>query len=175
MVQAQKQTRKQRAEAAIGYALDRRWKLAAEENRALLSEDPDDLEAANRLGKALTELGQVKAALGAYRRTLTIDSTNAIARKNLERLEAQQASSRGSKSATKSRAGGKAPDKARATGTPDGAPGETLRTLALVKESGKSAEFTLLRLDREAIAGLSVGDSAALELTVNGVAVTTTA
>ena len=175
MVQTQRQTRKRRAETAIGYALDHRWKLAAEENRALLDEDPDDLEAANRLGKALTGLGHVKAALGAYRRTLTIDATNAIARKNLARLEAQQASSRGSKGTTTSRTRAKAPEKTRATTTQNGRPGETLRTLALVRESGKSAEFTLLRPDHDAIAELSVGDSAELELTANGVAVTSAA
>ena len=175
MVQTQGQTRKQRSETAIGYALDRRWELAAEENRALLDEDPDDLEAANRLGKALTELGQVKAAIEAYQRTLAIDATNAIARKNLTRLEAQQTSSRGSRRAATSRARGKSLKKKAATATQDTSQGETLRTLALVEESGKSAEFTLLRPNREAVAELSVGDSAELELTANGIAVTSTA
>ncbi len=172
MVQAQKQTRKQRAETAIGYALDRRWKHAAEENRALLDEDPDDLEAANRLGKALTELGQVKAAIESYQRTLAIDATNGIARKNLARLQTQQASSRGSPGAATTRGRGKASKKNAATAAQGSSHGETLRTLALVKESGKSAEFTLLRLDQKAVAELSVGDSAELELTANGVAVT---
>ena len=175
MIQTHGQTRKQRAETAIGYALARRWELAAEENRALLDEDPDDLEAANRLGKALTELGQVKAAIESYQRTLAIDATNAIARKNLARLEGQRASSRASKGATTSRARGKAPKKTAATAKKNGHQGESLRTLALVEESGKSAEFTLLRPDREAVAAPSVGDSAELTLTASGVAVTSAA
>ena len=36
MVQATRRTRKQRIEAAIAYALERRWDLAVDENRALL-------------------------------------------------------------------------------------------------------------------------------------------
>ena len=46
MVQATRRSRKQRTEAAIAHALARRWDEAAQENRQLLEQQPDDLEAA---------------------------------------------------------------------------------------------------------------------------------
>ncbi len=92
MVQTMKRSRKQRIDAAIAYALDRRWDLAATENRALLDEFPDDLEAANRLGKALTELGDLNGAVAAYQRSLVLDATNVIARRNLTRIEEMKGS-----------------------------------------------------------------------------------
>ena len=45
MVQIRR-SRKQRTEAAIAFALARRWEEAAAENRSLLDEFPDDIEAA---------------------------------------------------------------------------------------------------------------------------------
>ena len=45
-----KRSRKQRTDSAIAYAIERRWEEAAAENRSLLTDFPDDLEAANRLG-----------------------------------------------------------------------------------------------------------------------------
>ena len=60
MVQIRR-SRKQRTEAAIAFALARRWEEAAAENRSLVDEFPDDIEAANRLGKALKELGMTLA------------------------------------------------------------------------------------------------------------------
>ena len=86
MVQTEGRTRRQRIEQAVAHALDRDWDLAVEENRALLKDDPDDVEAANRLGKALTELDDVAGAIEAYERARAVDPTNAIARKNLARL-----------------------------------------------------------------------------------------
>ena len=80
-------SRKQRTEAAIAAALAGDWRRAAAENRALLDQTPRDVEAANRLGKALTQLGQKKQAIEAYRAALALDPSNAIARKNLPRLE----------------------------------------------------------------------------------------
>ena len=85
--ESRSRSRRQRAEQAVAHALERRWDLAAEVNRALLQEEPDDIETANRLGKALTELGDLLDAAGAYARTLEIDPTNAIARKNIARIE----------------------------------------------------------------------------------------
>ena len=148
MVQTTTRTRKQRIESAIAHALERRWERAAAENRALLKEQPDDLEAANRLGKALTELGHVKAAIAAYKRSLEIDSANPIARKNLAKLEATPAA------AQKSR---KAPA------------GEAIRTDMLIDESGKSALLTLHKPNSRGLKRLSPGDPVQLEPSEHGV------
>ena len=152
MVQATRRSRKQRTEAAIAHALARRWDQAARENRELLDQQPDDLEAANRLGKALTELGDVKAAIGAYQRSLEIDPGNAIARKNLVKLEA--ATSTGRAKDAKSR---------------KPAAGDVIRTDALIDESGKSAVFGLHKPNRRALKRLSTGDPVQLQLSEHGV------
>lgn len=78
--------RKDRAKKAIALAMQNRWSDAVSANMAILGEFPDDLEAHNRLGKALTELGQIEEAKGAFQRALQISPTNAIASKNLDRL-----------------------------------------------------------------------------------------
>ena len=148
MVQATKRTRKQRIEAAIAYAFERRWDLAAEENRALLEQQPEDIEAANRLGKALTELDDPGAAIVAYRRSLEIDPGNTIARKNIARLETAAPAAKG-----KAREG-----KARKPGG-----GEAIRPDALIEESGKSAVFELQRLNTRALKRLSAGDPVQLQ------------
>lgn len=89
MVQAEERAklRKQRADAAIKLALEGRWDDAATLNRSILEMFPGDVDACNRLGKALTELGRYGEARNAYQKTLEIDPVNAIARKNLARLE----------------------------------------------------------------------------------------
>ena len=79
-------TLKLRTKEAIAMAMESRWEEAAALNRELLEHSPDDLDACNRLGKALLELGDAKGARGAFERSLTIDLENTIARKNLDRL-----------------------------------------------------------------------------------------
>ncbi|MDA1061766.1 MAG: hypothetical protein O2895_02490 [Chloroflexi bacterium] len=148
MVQTTTRTRKQRTEAAIAYALERRWDLAADENRALIEQQPEDIEAANRLGKALTELDDRAGAITAYRRSLEIDPGNAIARKNIARLEAEAPAARG-----KAAAGGKTNGRARKSGG-----GEAIRPDALIEESGKSAIFELHRPNPRATQRLAAGD-----------------
>ncbi len=71
---------------AIALAMASRWEDAARVNRELLELFPDDVDAHNRLGKALTELGRLDEARGAYSRAATLDPTNVIASKNLQRL-----------------------------------------------------------------------------------------
>jgi tetratricopeptide (TPR) repeat protein len=168
MVQAERMNRRHRVDAAIAYALERRWDLAAEENRGLLEEDPKDVESANRLGKALTELGDVSGAIEAYERAVAIDATNAIARKNLARLEEQKKAKRPSRPAPKS--------KAPAAGT-SGRPRrvdvatESLRTAPLIEDFGLSADLTLARVNARAAAQVAAGDPGELETTSSGVAV----
>jgi tetratricopeptide (TPR) repeat protein len=78
--------RKQLVDQAIKLALQSHWEEAVATNRTLLSQFPHDPEALNRLGKALSELGQYAEAKKAYAEALEINPANTIARKNLERL-----------------------------------------------------------------------------------------
>jgi len=80
--------RRQRAEHAIQMALDSRWEEAVAANRAIIGTFPNDVEAWNRLGKALSELGQYRDAREAYSKSYSLDATNTIAKRNLERLAA---------------------------------------------------------------------------------------
>jgi tetratricopeptide (TPR) repeat protein len=74
-------------EQAIELALKSQWEEAAAINRRLLDLFPRDLSTLNRLGKALSELGQYGEARQSYASALDIDPENNIARKNLVRLE----------------------------------------------------------------------------------------
>ena len=78
--------RRERARKAVALAMRSRWEEAAMTNRAILRDFPDDMEAQNRLGKALSELGHVREAKLAFQRALEIEPHNGIARKNIDRL-----------------------------------------------------------------------------------------
>lgn len=73
-------------EQAVQMALAGHWDRAAQLNRRLLERYPDNVDALNRLGKALMELDQYEKAQAAYSRALELDPHNRIARRNLERL-----------------------------------------------------------------------------------------
>ncbi len=73
-------------ERAIALAMASRWEDAVRVNRELLELFPDDVDAHNRMGKALTELGKLDEAKQAYSRAASLDPTNVIATKNLQRL-----------------------------------------------------------------------------------------
>ncbi len=79
--------RRLNTEQAINLARQSRWEEAAEVNERLIGVFPNDAEALNRLGKALTELGRYPDALNAYERALAADPTNTIAQKNVARLQ----------------------------------------------------------------------------------------
>ena len=78
--------RRQLSEQAIQMARESRWSEAVTVNRELLALVPHDPSALNRLGKALSELGQYSEAKRAYGEALEQDPTNNIARKQLERI-----------------------------------------------------------------------------------------
>lgn len=75
-----------KANEAISLATQGRWQDAVVLNREILDHFPDDVEALNRLGKALAETGRYSEARKALERSLEISPTNGIARKNLERM-----------------------------------------------------------------------------------------
>jgi tetratricopeptide (TPR) repeat protein len=127
-------TKKQRTDAAIQLALQGRWDDAASLNRSIIDLFPTDVDAYNRLGKALTELGRYAEARGAYQKALEIDPLNAIARKNLSRL---------------------------ATLGEVAAPRPATQKLSphmFIEETGKTGVTTVLRPNLEVAARMTAGD-----------------
>lgn len=127
--------RRQKTEFAIHLALQSRWEEAAAANRGILSLYPMDVDAQNRLGKALAELGQYKEAREAYTTALELDSTNAIARRNLARLEAL---------------GTAAPARAE--------PKQQLDPQIFIEETGKTGVTTICRVNQDILARMTAGD-----------------
>jgi hypothetical protein len=78
--------KRQLAEQAIAEASKADWEGAAETNRKLLQLGAD-VEAENRLAKALWELGELGAAREHYQVALALDPTNRIAERNIDRLK----------------------------------------------------------------------------------------
>lgn len=81
------QRRQQASKEAIDLALRGEWEQAAALNRAILQSFPKDVEAWNRLGRALMELGRYEEAAQAYQKVLELSPSNTIARRNLQRLK----------------------------------------------------------------------------------------
>jgi len=71
---------------AIQNALEGDWQNATSINKALLNDNPNDVEALNRLAFAFTFLGKIKDARATYKKVLKIDALNPIAIRNLKRL-----------------------------------------------------------------------------------------
>jgi tetratricopeptide (TPR) repeat protein len=78
--------RRQGSEQAIQLALESKWEEAANLNRTILATYPSDVEAWNRLGKSLLELGRLREAHDAYGHSVALDPVNTIAKRNLDRL-----------------------------------------------------------------------------------------
>lgn len=138
--------RRQLADAAIAHATRGEWEAAADANRELLELGPD-IDAYNRLGKALAELGRHAEALEAYEQALERDATNRIAQRNVERLRLLSAAA---KPAAKGR---KRQEKAPAT--------------VFIEEMGKTGRARLINVGGpRVLAPLSPGD--AVELVAEG-------
>lgn len=75
------------ANKAVSHARSGQWEDAVKANRELIALSPNDVEAHNRLGKALSELGKVKDAIAAFQRAADLQPGNVIATRNLERLK----------------------------------------------------------------------------------------
>jgi tetratricopeptide (TPR) repeat protein len=78
--------RQQRSKEAIDLAMQGRWSEAITVNSEILESFPDDVDASNRLGRAYMEIGQFSKAREAYGRAVELDPYNAIANRNLRRL-----------------------------------------------------------------------------------------
>ncbi|MFO8101142.1 MAG: hypothetical protein R6U37_03095 [Dehalococcoidia bacterium] len=75
-----------RSDEAVTLAVQGRWEEAVLVNQEILEISPNDVDALNRMGKALSEVGRISQSRQAYEQVLKIDSRNSIARKNLARL-----------------------------------------------------------------------------------------
>ena len=78
--------KKQWTDLAIQQAQEGQWVDAVVTNKNILNIFPYEPDAYNRLGKALSELGQFVEARQAYAQTLKYSPKNTIAKKNLNRL-----------------------------------------------------------------------------------------
>jgi len=71
---------------AIQAMLVGNWKDAAALNKTLITEDPDDIDALNRLAYIFTIMGKIQDAKSTYKKVLKIDILNQIATKNIKKL-----------------------------------------------------------------------------------------
>lgn len=90
------------AEQAIAAALEADWDRAADLNKQILDAAPEDVEARNRYGRALIELGRLEEAKAAYAEVLRAEPHNPIALRNAARIE-QLLEHKGKATQTKSR------------------------------------------------------------------------
>ena len=80
------QLRQRLTDEAVSMALQGRWEEAEALNRDIIEKFPGAAEAYNRLGRALTELGDFEGAREAYSKSVELAPENTIAKKNLARL-----------------------------------------------------------------------------------------
>ena len=71
---------------AVKHAMSNQWQQAIEVNKQLMELLPEEPDAWNRTGKALSELGQYAEARDAYQEALNRDPNNSIALKQVKRL-----------------------------------------------------------------------------------------
>lgn len=69
------------AQKAITYAVKGQWHEAYEANLEILKNNPDNIDALNRLARCYSELGNAKKAKETANKVLTLDPSNQIAHK----------------------------------------------------------------------------------------------
>lgn len=75
------------SQKAIQAAMAANWEEAQELNLQILKDNPEDIGALNRLGRAYFEQGQKEKATKAFQKALKINPYNTIAQKNLDLLK----------------------------------------------------------------------------------------
>ena len=158
---------------AVRYARNGDWERARDANCAILRQQPDDCEAANRLAKALMELGDLAHARPVLLTLCQRFPGNAIARKNLARLQKLESSSSSSSAASAAAAVAITP-RPPATGRAD-FPGN-FPAGSFIEEGGKSCSTTLRRYpETTALAPVDAGAALTLHPEPSGVSVATAA
>jgi tetratricopeptide (TPR) repeat protein len=79
--------KEQRSKEAIDLAMQARWQEAVDVNKEIIGSFPEDVDSYNRLGRAYMELGEYAQAKEAYSQSVRLAPYNAIANRNLRRLE----------------------------------------------------------------------------------------
>lgn len=74
---------------AIQAALSGNWDQAIITNKTLIKENPDDIDALNRLAFAYSVVGKPKDAKSAYQKVLKLDALNTLAIRSLKKLESK--------------------------------------------------------------------------------------
>ena len=74
------------ADQAVQAALEADWTRAVDLNTRIIEANADDLEARNRLGRALLETGKLDEAKATYAEVLKTEPNNPIALRNVARL-----------------------------------------------------------------------------------------
>lgn len=72
---------------AVKAALSADWEQAITLNLQLLEQNPNDVDALNRLARAYTEIAEYNLAKKTYQQVLNLDKYNSIATKNLKKLK----------------------------------------------------------------------------------------
>ena len=141
--------KRDKSNQAISLATEGRWDEAAKVNQELLDVIPNDVESLNRMGKALSETGRYSAARKSLERAIELSPSNAIAKKNLDRMT-------GLKDVpTPKKSGGKS---------------AKLASQVFIEESGKSTTTSLLGLEDASVLGQATsGDT--VEFVVGGATV----
>jgi tetratricopeptide (TPR) repeat protein len=142
--------KKQMSDQAVKLAVSSRWMEAANVNREYLKTFGDEADTYNRLGKALSELGQISEARDSYAKSLDLEPTNTIARRNLDRLAGLQ-------------------DSAAAAAAPS-----QLDTRLFVEETGTATVAKLQATASDTVKLLDAGDVVELEVQGNAVNVVST-
>jgi tetratricopeptide (TPR) repeat protein len=133
------------AAKAIKAALAQNWADAAALNQQILEEDPENIEAYNRLAKSFSEQGETAKAKETYEAVLALDPYNSIAQKNLAKLGQ------------------------------GGSPSSRMVSNELfLEEPGKTRSAILVEPQKKRLAGLTSGEKLALEPRHGRLAVVTT-
>lgn len=142
---------------AVNLASQGEWQRATEVNKAILELFADDVEAMNRLGKALIELGNYLDARAVLDQVCEVAPYNNIAKKNRARLDQLAADPSAADS-------GLPKQTKKAAGAPQ----------IFIEESGKSGTTVLRNTDRnKAVLRLSASDQVVLSREKNTVNVLT--
>ncbi len=80
-------------ELAVSLALQCEWKKAIEINNKILSIDPENIDALNRLARAYFETGNTKRAIEISKKVLSIESTNTIATRAIQKYKTAKTNS----------------------------------------------------------------------------------
>ncbi len=144
------------AQLAAQAALSANWQEATKINEKILKANKDNVEALNRLARAMVCTGELARAQKLYKKVLEIDPYNIIARKNFDKISMSS------------------PTSAKTNGQKT--PVHTVNVSNLfVSEPGKTKVINLLNLaPPSALAILNFGEQVSIKPKTHSVAITTT-